>query len=141
MRNPDYNKNWKKRWKDVVKNDQDYDEINLVKIIVRKLELMKEYFSEDDCNIGDTKDVVVGLTYTIALGRRLIENRFSDKAHEAFEKHATYIRENGVMRIVFDTQDGEEECHRESKLAEEERIKTEHEFWDTIKKNWRSWWD
>lgn len=139
MRSPDYNKNWKKRWEDVVKNDQDYDEINLVKIIVNKLKLMREYFAGCDCDFGN--DAVVALTYAISLGERLIDDKFNDKVHEAFEKHATHIRENGVVRIVFDSEEGEEECHRESKLAEEERIKTEHEFWDTIKNNWRSWWD
>lgn len=141
MRSPDYNKNWKKRWADVVKNDQDYDEINLVKIIVNKLKLMREYFAGYDCNIGDTKDAVESLTYAISLGERLIDNKFNDKAHEAFEKHAKYVHKDGIVRIVLDSKEGEEECNREYKLAIEERTKIEHEFWDTIKNNWRSWWD
>ena len=136
---PGYNKDWKKRWEDVVKNDQDFDEINLVIIIVNKLKLMREYFAGCDCDFDN--DAIVALTYAISLGERLIDNKFNDKLHEAFEKHAKHIHKDGVVHIVFDSKEGEEECHREYKLAIEERTKIEHEFWDTIKNNWRSWWD
>ena len=81
------------------------------------------------------------LEYAISLGDRLIKNKFYDEADEAYVEHAKHVRENNVVHIVFDSPEGEEKCRKAFDAAEKERVRVENEFWNTIRDNWRKWWD
>lgn len=137
----DYNPRWEERWLSVIREDEDWEETYLLKLVVHKLKLMKDYFSGDKCVIEDTNEIVRDLEHAISLGDRLIENKFDEEAAEAYVNHAKHVRENNVVHIVFDSPEGEEECRKASNAAEEERIRVENEFWNTIRDNWRKWWD
>ena len=43
-----HHKNWKKRWKNLVREDFDWDYNYLDNLVVNKLELMLEYYSDPD---------------------------------------------------------------------------------------------
>lgn len=139
--NHDYNPRWEERWLGVIREDEDWDETYLLKLVVHKLMLMKDYFSGDKCIVEDTNEIVHDLEHAISLGERLIENKFNEKMFEVYENHAKHIRKNNVVHIVFDSPEGEEECRKASNAAEEDRIRVENEFWNTIRDNWRKWWD
>lgn len=114
------NKDWKKRWLNVVKHDQDWDWVYFMEIILHKLELVKERWESGAVLVCEEErnQILERVNHLLLLGREIISadgqaDRFSLWAASIYEQHShNLIKEDAGRRtygISWDEKDGDPE--------------------------------
>ena len=95
---PAKNKNWRKRWLDTVKYDQDWDFDYFLDIMIKKLELIKKSLEEVDYIAKEEKEEMLEqINNTLAIGYRIKENDYT-KSIDFMNENSTW--EATLERVV-----------------------------------------
>lgn len=145
----DTNKDWKKRWKQIAKEDQDWDYGYLDTLVGHKLELMLEYFNSDKCVCADESrlPIVKELQEVVDLYHKIYSGQYTKEASDFFVAHCfeTITNEKEKGQLVFNNKWDDEENYKvwlkmEEAACEEER-QDRQLFYSLIGKYELEWWD
>lgn len=89
------NKQWRKRWKDVIKHDYDDDWMYLIEIVLHKLELMRDHF-EQNPDLMPLEFEKSSLNEAIGLGTNIIsgdtvEWELQDQLDKLNNQHSHFV--------------------------------------------------
>ena len=103
----DTNKDWKKRWKKIAKEDQAWDYGYLDTLVGHKLELMLEYFDSAECMCGDESrlPIVKELQEVVALYHKICDGKYCEKASDFFVTHCKMFDDNDTLSFKWDNED------------------------------------
>lgn len=143
---PRVNKNWKKRWREVVKHDFDFDWGFMLDILLRKIDLMLAYYAgRDNCAQIDSSrlSIVRELTDVSELGHRLKNEDYYDPFDEYCASHPAkvHVDEKTGARVY---ERSEEECAEMRRINKEcQKVQDEDAklFFGMIAENYLKWWD
>ena len=140
MRNK--NKDWKKRWKEVVKNDRDWDYEYLDTIVGHKLELMLEFFNSDDCMQADESrlPIVAELQEVVDLYHKIKDYQYSKAASDFFAQHCKPLKDE-ILCVEWDDIKNKEIWLKMEDEAWEEEKQDRQKFYSLIGKYELEWWD
>ena len=140
------NKNWKKRWREVVKQDFDFDWGFMFDILLRKIDLMLAYYAgRDNCVQADSSRLPIAreLVEVSELGHKLQNEDYYDPFDEYCASHPAqvHVDEKTGTRVY---QRSEEECAEMRKIMEDCRKAQDEDakrFFGMIAENYLKWWD
>ena len=140
------NKDWKKRWKAVVKEDYDWDGSHLFALILIKLHYIYEYMNRGSICVPEEYDrMKPALTSAIALGNKIWENNYEEEAMEFGKAHCQHKeeqRENGIVCWgEWDSEENQQIWHNMLNDAWKAKEADELEFFTIIAKHYNEWWD
>jgi hypothetical protein len=136
-------------WIKILWNNFDWDHSFLLDILEYKLSKMKSYFEKDTIIArDDANDIVAQLNLCIFACNQLNTEEYETEIYAPFhKKHPFRIEEwedeNGNKRAGLRSMK-KEECDEWMKLYELSNIKNKelrNQLFDTMKKNFDSWWD
>lgn len=86
---------WKKRWKEIVKKDRDWDYVYLDKLVGHKLELMLEFFNSDECMQADESrlPIVTQLQEVVDLYHKIDDCKYYSAASDFFAQHCKPLKD------------------------------------------------
>ena len=92
---PAKNKNWRKRWLDTIKYDQDWDFAYFFDIIIKKLELTKETLEKTDYLANEEKEEMLEqINEVLTIGYRIKEDDYI--------KSIDFMKENSTWEVTFE---------------------------------------
>lgn len=136
------NKDWKKRWKNLVKYDWDWDYDFMFAMLLLKLRYMLEYFQHSTIATPETyKEMTKPLEQAVALGNKIVEEKYNDAAMKFSEEHCYHMHANGCCWGEWDTPENHKVWTRMLTEAENKRQADINKFFQLIAENYRMWWD
>lgn len=143
-----HHKEWKKRWKNLVKEDFDWDYNYLDNLVIHKLELMLEYYSDPD-NVAQEEEsrlqIVNEIKECLDLFDKALTHDYNREASEFFVQHCL-PQENPdefglAWRWKWDNEENYDkwlEMEKQAEQQEQEDIETAYRL---IGKYRAGWWD
>lgn len=121
------------KWSKVLWNEQDWDYGFLLDIIQYKLKKMEKYFSTADICTSETYDEILdSLRICIKSLEKIINEDSFNEFHNNLPDH-TYGKEYTEVERKLFTEAVDNYTKKEKELNDE--------FFDTMKENFRKWWD
>lgn len=118
MRDLEVNKNWKKRWKDFVKYDYDWDGTFFLELVLYKLKLIqKRYNSEAMANFMAEESLAPiqkSINECVELGEKILKDEYDTESSKYLKEntingHYLYINnDNEEKEILFKAEDDED---------------------------------
>ena len=134
-----------------VKYDQDFDGYYFIEMIVHKLHIMLDYYEHGKycMQIDESRlEIVDSLKEACRLGDMIIKDEFEEEAYEIMLLHHRMWTEpnpepksGGTIKMEWDSLENEALYRKASEAGQKHREEIVDEFFDYIKKNYRSWWD
>lgn len=140
------NKDWKKRWKQVVKEDYDWDGSHLFILILIKLHYMLEYFEHGYICVQEEYDkILISLREAVELGDKIWADEYEDAAMEFGRIHCQHReeqRENGIVCWgEWDNEENSKVWHDMIEAAWQTKQADELKFFTIIAEHYNEWWD
>ena len=117
MRDLDKNKNWKKRWKDFIKYDYDWDGVFLLEIIMHKLKLIQERYNSDKMSDfmaeESLKPIQDSINECVELGEKILNYDYGAVSDQYLKDntnngHELFIMRDGQKTVLFQALDDED---------------------------------
>ena len=140
------NPNWKKRWKTIVKYDNDWDWEFFFDIIMHKLYLMLDRYTEKPSKVlladEEVRKIADSLQGLIKLGERIRDDNYDDEPYLFLVKHTKDITEKGGGRsLEWDSEENHEEFRKMQEKCYKERQSDINAFFQKIANEMETWWD
>lgn len=143
--------NWKKRWLPFIKYDKDFDGTYFIELIVYKLHLMLDFYS-DPANCMQTDEtrlpIVESLSKACELGDAIVNDSFFDEALDVLMKHQKMYIEKlnnstsySQLYLEWDSEENEKLYRKLDQEAQEKKQQTVKEFFKLLCDNYEYWWD
>lgn len=151
-----HHKNWKKRWKKIVKEDFDWDYGYLEKIIVHKLELMLEYYSDPEnvAQVDETREPIVAeIQEVLDVFKKIEKSDYDQDAFDFHHDHCKAIEGEQIIhfggkstvcptiRFEWDSEENRQTYLDMMKQAEEKEQADILKAYTLIAQNRGKWWD
>lgn len=136
---------WRQRWLPFIKYDKDFDGFYFIALIVYKLHLMLDFYSNPaNCmQVDESRLLIVkSLTEACELGDAIVNDSFFDQASDILMKHKNiYIEGSNKFHSNWDSEENEKLYRKLEQEAQENRRQTIKKFFKLLCNHYEDWWD
>lgn len=147
------------KWLPIIWQDKQYDHAYISKILIKKLELKRDFFLSDDAHIESAKEVASQISQVIELLKKTEDpyDHYDSKVLDELEKKwgkskITLIkdRETGLnkgsleiegVKTIEDRENYEKEYKSKLEISKKLYMRDKIKAWTMIAKNIDTWWD
>lgn len=138
---------WRQRWLPFIKYDKDFDGFYFVALIVYKLHLMLDFYSNsDNCmQVDESRLLIVeSLTEACELGDAIVNDSFFDDALNILSTHLSItdeIEDSNKLVFNWDSEENEKLYIKLNQEAQENKQQTIKKFFKFLGDHYEEWWD